>query len=144
VAESAGPGAWARGFSCATCFILVLIGWQRGDRGYTAGDWVTLAVSLFAIPLWILTRTPIYSVILVSLIDTIGFVPTIRKAWHKPFEEPAAGYGWFSLGALLSLAAIENYTPSTWLYPAVMVVTNGAMTIFLLMRRARKTAIARI
>lgn len=142
VAEGAGPGAWARGFACATCFILVVIGWQRGDRSYKTGDWVTLIVSLSAIPLWIITKTPLWSVILVCIIDCVGYLPTIRKAIDKPFEEPAAGYAWFAIGALLSLAALEHYTPSTWLYPVVMVISNSAMTAFLLLRRQQKTAIA--
>src|ERR1700722_6817526 len=109
VAEGAGPGAWARGFACATCFLLVVIGYLRGDRGYTRGDWITLAVSLLSIPLWVITRTPLWSVILVCIIDTVGYLPTVRKAWLRPYEEPAAGYAVFALGALFSLFAIEHY-----------------------------------
>lgn len=142
VTEGAGPGSWARGFACATCFLLVAIGYRRGDRSYTRGDWITLAVSLSAVPLWILTKTPLWSVILVCLIDTIGYLPTVRKAWIRPHEEPAAGYAWFAIGALMSLFAIENYTPSTWLYPVVMVLSNSSMTAFLWHRRRQKTAVA--
>lgn len=142
VAEGAGPGAWARGFACATCFLLVVIGYVRGDRSYTRSDWITLIVSLSAIPLWIITKTPLWSVILVCIIDTVGYLPTVRKAWIRPHEEPMAGYAWFALGALLSLFAIVNYTPSTWLYPVTMVISNSTMTVFLLLHRKRKTAIA--
>lgn len=135
VAEGAGPGAWARGFSCATCFLLVGIGYLRGDRGYTRSDWITLIVSLMAVPLWIVTKTPLWSVILVCIIDTVGFLPTVRKAWEKPWEEPASGYAFFSAGAFLSLLAIENWNPSTWLYPVLMVFTNCSMAAYLLIRR---------
>jgi len=142
VAEGAGPGAWARGFACATCFLLVFVGYTRGDRSYSRSDWITLIISLGAIPLWIITKTPFWSVVLVSIIDTVGYLPTVRKAWHRPHEEPAMGYAWFALGALFSLFALANYTPSTWLYPVVMVVSNTSMTIFLWRRRQQKTAIA--
>lgn len=135
VAEGAGPGSWARGFSCATCFLLVGIGYTRGDRSYTRSDWITLIVSLLAIPLWIITNTPLWSVILVCIIDTVGFLPTIRKSWLQPWEEPASGYGFFTVGAFLSLFAIEHYTPATWLYPVLMVFTNCSMTAYLLIRR---------
>jgi hypothetical protein len=142
VAEGAGPGAWARGFACATCFILVIIGYRRGDRSYARADWVTLAISLSAIPLWVITQSPLGSVILVCIIDTVGYLPTLRKAWHKPHEEPATGYAFFAVGALLSLFALEHYTPSTWLYPVVMVLSNTAMTFFLILRRQQKAPVA--
>jgi hypothetical protein len=144
VAEGAGPGAWARGFACATCFILVVIGYQRGDRSYSKSDWVTLLVSLSAIPLWVITKSPLGSVILVCIIDTVGYLPTLRKAWVKPHEEPAGGYAFFAVGALLSLFAIEHFTPSTWLYPVVMVLSNTAMTFFLILRRQQTTPVARM
>lgn len=142
VAEGAGPGAWARGFACATCFLLVGIGYMRGDRSYSKSDWVTLIVSLSAIPLWVITKSPLGSVILVCIIDTVGYLPTLRKAWVKPHEEPAAGYAFFAVGALLSLFAIEHFTPSTWLYPVVMVLSNTAMTFFLILRRQQTTPVA--
>jgi hypothetical protein len=137
VAEGAGPGAWARGFAASTCYLLAWIGYIRGDRSYTRSDWIILFVSLLAIPLWIVTKTPLWSVILVCIIDTVGFIPTIRKSWDRPREEPASGYACFTLGALFSIFAIETYTPSTWLYPVAMVFTNCSMTAYLLIRRAK-------
>lgn len=136
VAEGAGPGSWARGFGSASCFGLALIGALRGEKDIKRGDWVTLAVALSAIPLWVVTKTPLWSVIIVCFIDTIGYLPTVRKSWRKPHEEMALSYLCSSLGAAFSMLAIINYTPSTWLYPLVLVFSNGAMWGFLNMRRA--------
>lgn len=136
-AEGAGAGSWARGFGAVTCFMLVGISLFRGERNITRADWMTLCVALLAIPLWVLTKTPVWSVVLVCLIDTVGYLPTVRKSWTKPQSESALSYSIGSLGAFLTLLAIENYTVSTWLYPAVLVVSNGAMALFLLGRRAR-------
>lgn len=142
VVEGAGAGSWARGFAAATCFLLAVLGYYKGDRAYTRADWITLAVAFTAIPLWMITKTPVWSVILVCFIDTLGYLPTVRKSWHKPTEESAAGYGLFTLGAMFSLLALENYTISTWLYPVVLVISNASMAVYLLVRRQRKTAIA--
>jgi hypothetical protein len=141
-AEGAGAGSWARGFGALTCFVLVGISLFRGEKNITRGDWITLIVALSAIPLWILTKTPLWSVILVCVIDTVGYLPTIRKSWTKPQSESALSYCLGSLGALLTLLAIENYTMATWLYPAVLVASNGAMAVFLLKRRLRLAAAA--
>jgi len=135
VAEGAGPGSWARGFGSVTCFVLVFISFFKGEKDIRRGDWLTLAVALSAIPLWVITKTPFWSVLIVCFIDTIGYLPTLRKSWLKPQEEQAISYLFSCLGAAFSLVAIKQYTPSTWLYPAVLTVTNGSMWIFLGARR---------
>ncbi|MDA8244308.1 MAG: hypothetical protein M0025_09350 [Elusimicrobia bacterium] len=142
VAEGAGPGSWARGFGSATCFLLVIISYFRGEKDIKRADWATLLVALSAIPLWIATKTPFWSVLIVCAIDTIGYLPTVRKSWHKPHEELAPSYFMSSAGAALSLLAIRNYTPSTWLYPLVLLFSNGAMGTLLLARRRALTPAA--
>lgn len=135
VAEGAGPGSWARGFSAATCLLLVALGYYRGEKNITRGDWLALGAALSCVPLWIITKTPAWSVIIVCFIDTIGYLPTVRKARLKPREESASSYFIASLCALFALFAIENYTVSTWLYTAVLAVSNSALAFFLLGRR---------
>ncbi len=139
VAEGAGPGSWARGFGSATCFLLVGIGFFKGEKDIRRADWLTLAVALGAIPLWAATKTPFWSVLIVCFIDTIGYLPTVRKSWLKPGSEMAPSYLFSCLGALFSIIAIKQYTPSTWLYPLVLTVSNGGMFVFLLARRRALT-----
>lgn len=143
IAEGAGVGSWPRLFGALSCFVIVFLALFKGEKNIARADWITLAAALCAIPLWVLTKTPVWSVILVCTIDTIGYLPTARKAWHKPHEEAAWGYFLSTVGAVFSVIAIEAYTPSTWLYPAVLVVSNGMMGSYLLLRRAAlKTAVA--
>lgn len=134
-AEGAGPGAWARGFGSATCFLLVGISYFKGEKNIKRADWITLAVALGAIPLWAATKTPFWSVLIVCFIDTIGYLPTVRKAYLKPRSEMAISYLFSCLGAAFSLLAIVQYTPSTWLYPLTLTLTNGSMWVFLRARR---------
>jgi hypothetical protein len=106
-----------------------------GERDIKRSDWVTLAVAMSSLPLWALTRTPFWSVLLVCFIDTIGYIPTVRKSWHRPGTEQAVSYLLSCLAAGFSLGAIVEYTPSTWLYPLVLFFTNGSMWALLLARR---------
>jgi len=144
VVDGAGAGSWARGVSAATCFLLVIICIFRGEKNITRGDWVTLLVALTTIPLWILTKTPVWSVVLVCIIDTVGYLPTARKCWHKPHEETYVSYILSCLCALFALFAIENYTISTTLYSAVLTATNGIMAFFIFFRlgHLKKLAVA--
>lgn len=135
VAEGAGPGSWARGFGSATCFLLVGLAFWRGEKNIRRADWATLAVALSALPLWAAAGTPFWSVLIVCFIDTVGYLPTVRKAWRSPGSEMAPSYLFSCLGAFFSILAIKQYTPSTWLYPLVLGVSNGSMFVFLLARR---------
>ncbi|HBA60814.1 MAG TPA: hypothetical protein DCZ92_08345 [Elusimicrobia bacterium] len=135
--QGAGPGAWARGFSAVTCALLAVLGYYKGEKNITRGDWAALLVALGTIPLWIAVRTPVWSVVILCVIDTIGYLPTIRKSWDQPYNEASVTYFIASVCALASLFAIEQYNLSTWLYPAVLVVTNSLMGGLLLARRPR-------
>lgn len=135
IAEHAGPAIWVRAVGSATCFVVLILCWWKGTRDIRRVDWITLLLALTAIPLWIITKTPVWSVILVCLIDTSGYIPTARKVFNKPKEETPFSYMFSCAGAFLSLLAIENYTPSTWLYPLVLTCSNLTMASFILIRR---------
>ncbi len=135
IAEGAGVGSYPRLFGAISCFVIVAICFKHGEKNITRTDWITLLVALSTIPLWVATQTPIYSVILVCLIDTMGYLPTVRKAWHKPQQEAFLGYYISGVGAFFSILAIETYTPSTWLYAAVLTATNLMMGSYLFLRR---------
>jgi hypothetical protein len=135
IAEGAGPGFWARAFASVTNVVIVGIAFRKGTRNITRADWITLLVALCTIPLWIATKTPVWSVLLICLIDTLGYFPTARKSWTKPYEEAARSYSFSACSAIFSLLAIEHYNVSTWLYPAELAVTNLCMVGYLLWRR---------
>lgn len=142
LSQGAGAGAWGRVVGSSTCFLLFIMGLIKGTRNITRADWITLAVALLAIPLWIITHTPVWSVLLVCTIDTLGYIPTVRKSWEKPYEETARSYAFSSCSALFSVLAVENYTLSTWLYPSVLMTTNACMALFLMLRRRRGYTLA--
>jgi len=137
VTQGAGAGSWTGGLASTTCFTIFLVALFKGERNISRSDWITLCVALSAIPLWVLTKTPTWSVILICMINTLGLFPTIRKSWAKPYEESTGAYTLLSLCHLFALLAIEHYTISTWLYPAVLVLSNGGLATFLVLRRRR-------
>lgn len=135
--EGAGAGAWARTASTLFSYAFIFFALTRGTKHYTQGDWITFCVTLTAIPLWYLTETPVWSVLLVTTIDVVGYYPTIRKSIERPFEESAKAWILSGLSSLASLFAMENINIATCLYPFVMVVTNCGFGLFLFWQRQR-------
>jgi hypothetical protein len=140
LSAGAGPGAWPQGLNAVTCSFVMLLGIAHGDRSYARSDWAALGLALLSIPLWYATGTPLWSVLLLCVIDGAGFYPTFRKSWHKPHEEPAFPYLLWAFGSLVSIAAIEAYSVTTVAYPAFLSAIN---TVFVAMLAARRKARAR-
>jgi hypothetical protein len=87
--DKAGAGSWATGLSAAFCLGIGVVAVFRGEKHITIGDWIALLVTLIAIPLWVVTSDPLWSVLLVTGIDAVAYYPTFRKSYAKPDEELA-------------------------------------------------------
>lgn len=136
VNSGAGAGSWATGMTALFCGIIAVISLFKGEKHITRSDWVTFLAALSAIPIWYVTSNPIYAILLVTLIDALGFWPTFRKSWHKPDEEHPLTYGLSGIKFTLSLLALESISWTTVLYPASLVLMNAAFVIMIFYRRA--------
>ena len=83
------------------------------------------------------TKQAVPAIILAVFIDVLGFVPTFRKSYLKPYEEPALTYSFSALGYSLSIGGIGSYNFVTMLNPVALAIINTAFVIFLLVRRKR-------
>jgi uncharacterized membrane protein HdeD (DUF308 family) len=133
--ENAGPGAWTAGIAGFFNIGIGLYAIRGGERNITKTDWAVFITVLSAIPLWVLTKDPVWSVVLVSVIDTLAFIPTLRKSWHRPHEEVAATFVLGMLGFICALVAIENHSFTNVCYPVKVLVTNSIFIGTLLYRR---------
>lgn len=133
----AGIGAWTMGLSFLGCAVIAGLAVFRGERRATWGDRAAFMAALFAIPLWLWAPDPLWAVMLVTLIDALGFYPTYRKSWEKPFDEYLPNYALVAVSFGFSLAAIESKTVVTLLYPAMLTVFNGWFVVMCLLRRRK-------
>ena len=96
---------------------------------------LSLGGALLALLLWWLTSEPLLAVILITLTDALGFLPTLRKGYNKPYEETLSTWIVSSFKWIIGIIALETLTLTTWLYPAALVVINGSFVIVLIVRR---------
>ena len=140
IADQAGAGAYTTLAAAIVCFTIFLFGLRQGNKDITSSDSVFFLLSLLALVLWLFAKQPVLSVILVSVIDMLGFVPTVRKSWHKPHEETLISYLTNTFRFGLALFALERYTLVTMLYPVTWIIANGLFSVFLIVRRGRVSA----
>lgn len=136
-ADGAGIGAWPIAVSgIITVFVAILSLFKSADTKFLRSDWVFLLLAASALPLWYLTETPLSAVIILTVVDLLGFGPTVRKAYENPYQENAL---FFTLGALrngLVIGALENYSWTTMLFPAAVGVACLLFVLLILIRRA--------
>lgn len=133
--EGAGSGAWVTGFAAVACFTVFVLALFKGKHEFPVFDWVALASAIAALFLWWFTNDPLLSVILITITDAIGYIPTFRKGFYKPWEETATMFAFSSIKFIPALFALESYSLTTWLYPASLVLMNGLFVGMLLVRR---------
>ena len=137
LSDGAGVGAWSIGFSgVVTLYIACLAYRKRADYSITKLDWSFLVMALLSLPLWIWTRNPFWAVVILSTIDTLGFGPTFRKAYHAPYGEELSLYVLTAVRNAIGIAALEHYSWTTVLFPAVVGLVSLIFYAMVLIRRS--------
>ena len=133
--EHGGPGAWVTGADMFACGVIFVYALKKGDRHFVRFDWISLFGAFVALLLWWFTHDPTFSVVLITIIDIFGYLPTFRKGFYRPYEETATTYACSSLKFWVALMALQTFSLATWLYPLYLAIANGIFTSMLLIRR---------
>jgi hypothetical protein len=133
----AGAGAYVTLAAAIVCFVIFLLGLKqpKAERNITPVDSIFLVASFLALGLWLIAKQPVVSVILLSTIDMLGFVPTIRKSWNRPQEETLSSYATNTFRFGLAILALSHYTIVTSLYPITWIFANGIFSAYIIVRR---------
>jgi|SRR3989344_839620 len=135
VSAGAGVGSWVTFAVVLACSTVFILGLRNGKKNITKVDTMFLFLSFIALFFWLIAKQPVLSIILVSLIDMLGFIPTIRKSWNKPYSETLLSYEINTFRHGISILALQQYNIVTWLYPVTWTIANGLFSLMLIVRR---------
>jgi hypothetical protein len=131
-----GVGAWPIGISGSITIFIALLAWvKRADITITRTDWLFFLAALSSLPLWYLTSDPLWAVVILTTVDALGFGPTMRKAYHFPHSESVLFFALFATRNLLVVLALEQYSVTTVLFPAVIAAACLLLMALLTYRR---------
>ena len=136
LADDGGAGAWPIGVSgLITIYIAFLAYVKRSDSSITRTDWLFLTMAFSSLPFWYFTSDPLWAVLILTTVDVLGFGPTIRKAYARPFEEHVLFYLLFIVRNTIVIMALENYSVTTVLFPAVTAISCIMLIAVIVLRR---------
>lgn len=131
-----GVGAWPIGVSGGiTLFIALLAYLKRADVSITTTDWLFFASAMSSLPFWYITSDPLWAVVILTTVDVLGFGPTVRKAYAFPHSESLLFFSLFTARNLIVIMALENYTVTTVLFPAVIAAACALLIAMVMYRR---------
>lgn len=137
----AGVGAWGTGVAGVMTILIAIMAFKhRGDITITRTDWLFFILALLSIPFWYFTADPLWAVVILTSVDLMGFIPTLRKIYHDPYSEPFPYLVLFVLHNVLVLSAMETYSVTTILFPLCLLCT-GCLAILVMRIRRRELPI---
>ncbi len=136
LSSKGGIGSFPVGVSALVCFFIAFLAYKKVSHDVISrSDWLFFTLALGAIPLWYMTDSALNAVILLSIIDTLGFIPTFKKAYHYPFEEQLSFFMMMLFKDIFALMALEEYNLTTLLFPITLDVSTIAFIIMVFIRR---------
>lgn len=128
-------------FVALLCLWIAFLSFKKWEKEITKVDKISLGVGLLSIILWIFTKDPLYSVLLLIGIDLFWFIPTFFKSYKKPYEENGNAYFLASLGYWFSILAMSHISFLTVGFIIFTFVSNLLLSILIFYRRQIKAKV---
>jgi len=130
-----GWGALELGIGAVYIFIIFLLSFKFGSKNITKFDTLVLFLAFITVYVWLGTKDALLVVIMVSIIDTLGYIPTIRKSYYEPYTETL--HAWFTgaLASVFAFLALDTYTPLTTTYLITIFLCNIVVASVIVKKR---------
>lgn len=104
--------------------VVFMLSFKYGTKNITGSDTLALAIALLAIIVWWQLNNPVLSVVMVTIIDGLGYIPTLRKTFEEPYSETISFWLLMALISGLTILANAEYNLLTTMYLSLLVVAN--------------------
>ena len=134
--DNGGVGAWPIGVSgIISIYVAILAYSKKTDNMISKIDWLFFILAINTIILWYFTSDPLLAVVVLTIIELLGFAPTFRKAYVRPFEEQLTFFVLMVVRNTVAIVALEHYSLTTVLFPAMSAVACLLFIIMVVYRR---------
>ena len=133
-----GGGGWgALNLAVGTLLVfgVFLFSFKYGTNNITKSDTVILIAALSAIVVWWQLDKPLISIILVSVIDVFGYIPSFRKSYQEPWSETLISWVLFVVSNIFAMLALSEYNPLTMTYLVAITLANISLFLICFFRR---------
>jgi hypothetical protein len=133
-----GGGNWgllSTIFGTIMVAIVFLLSLKYGTKNITKEDTIILIAALIAVLVWWQLDQPVLSIIMVTLIDVIGYLPTFRKSYKEPWSETLVTWFMFVVSNIFAILSLSQYNLLTATYIFAITAANISLLLFCYVRR---------
>jgi len=131
----AGWGIASLSIGAILCGFIFILSFFYGTHNIKTFDTICLIGALIAIVIYFFLHSAILSIIIVTITDLVGFLPTIRKSYEEPETETSLTYILSSISSILAIGALTIFNFTTSLYLLSLVLSNGICAIIIITRK---------
>jgi hypothetical protein len=130
-----GLASWVAGSTGIMSLIIFGFSLKFGEKRITLFDWSCLVLAFVAILVWLIVDQPLFAAILLTFIDVLGFAPTFRKTYLKPYEETLSTQVLSTVKHGLTVLSLSNLNFVTAIYPISLFASTLVFVIMVIYRR---------
>lgn len=136
-----GGGFSSLGLIAGTLLVILvfILSLKYGTKNVTRSDAIVLGSALLAVLAWWALDNALLAVLMVTTIDALGYIPTIRKTFAEPWSETLLFWIAMEASVILILFANEEYNLLTSTFLTMLAVAN-AIVIFVIVWRRKSIA----
>lgn len=132
---------WVPAISVILTLTVFTLSLKYGTKGWTSFDRKCLVAAAFGLILWWIYDEPLFAVLTALATDIVGAMPTIKKVWFEPESEDRLSWTLFFLSSVANVFAIERWAFGIAVYPISMLISDGLVAGFVLLRKRKETHI---
>lgn len=133
--QGGSPATYGLVIGAALCFVVFILSLKYGTKDITLFDSVILTVALISIFVWIKLNNLTLAVIIISVIDFLGYVPSFRKSYKDPYSETVLAWLGFIMSGIFGILALNEYNLLTLTYVLTITLANIILVLICLLRR---------
>ncbi len=138
IAAYYGNGGWGLFnlvIMTAVNLTILLMSIKYGTKNITLWDTIILAGALIAILIWWQLHQPLISILMLTAIDVLGYMPSFRKSWQEPWSETLISWFGFITADLFAILALKEYNLLTATYLIAITLANLVLYLICFARR---------
>ena len=124
-----GYSSYFVGSTFLLVFTVFVLSFKKGVGGASKLDITCLVAALLLFIAWAITKDTRITTIIVVLIDGIGALPTVHKAFVRPDTEAYLQWLTSMVAAFFSILAVIGHDYILFVYPVYVIVMNGVIVV---------------
>lgn len=118
----------------AGAWIVVILAFMYGTKGWTKLDKLCLIGAFVGIILWKLFNNPTLAILTSGIVVFIGSIPTFVSAWKDPTKENKAGWIIFWISYIFTMVSIPKFTFDYATQPIIFFAIETIMMFLLFIK----------